>query len=189
MASPMEPVSRRRNFLGFELTPPSGRDIPHLTPNHPSGGMRLPTAFFIITPAEVVRFNPASGAAPGRGFGMQPTARPGRGERRPQEVRARRNPASPGCMPQGLSRPEGRRAPIQSAIGLAARKGARHDEDRSKHLRNRPGRPSHQQPPDRPRLHPTPHRNLAPQRALRQHHRLGWTHNFSRRHTLLRSPK
>ena len=53
---------------------------------------------------------------------MQPTARPGRGERRPQEIRARRNPASPGCMPQGLSRPEGRRAPIQSAIGLA-RKG------------------------------------------------------------------
>jgi len=32
-------------------------------------------------------------------------------------LRACRNPTLLGCMPQGLSRPEGRRAPLPSAIG------------------------------------------------------------------------
>jgi hypothetical protein len=37
-------------------------------------------------------------------------------------ARARRNPNPPDCAPQGLNRPEGRRAPLSSAIGLMQRK-------------------------------------------------------------------
>jgi hypothetical protein len=45
---------------------------------------------------------------------------------------------APVLLPRRLSRPEGRRAPIQSAIGWQQGKDAHHDTDRSEHLRDRP---------------------------------------------------
>jgi hypothetical protein len=47
-----------------------------------------------------------------RGFNTQPTARLGRPGRKPQRVRAQRNPTSLGCMSSGLHRPKPQHPPL-----------------------------------------------------------------------------
>ena len=68
---------------------------------------------------------PAFGAAPRRGFDMQPAIKPGRNGRRPQAVRARRNPVLRACMPRRLTRPEGRRSPVKSVLVWQKRRSGR----------------------------------------------------------------
>ncbi len=67
----------------------------------------------------------AFGAAPRRGFDMQPATKPGRNGRRPQAVRPRRNPVLRACMPRRLTRPEGRRSSVKSILVWQNRRSGR----------------------------------------------------------------